>query len=206
MKGLFNLDSAPMRALGFLGDLMLLNGLFVICCIPVVTVGPALTAMNYVVLKMRIGEEGSIPQTFFRSFRQNFRQGLILGLVFMAAGLFFGFDLYLVWRNEFALAVRVVVTMMAVLYAMTLLYAFPLLAWFENSIRQTIRNAVVLSVVSLHRTVMMLLLVAACVMGTLYNEFTLKYGILVWILLGFSGVSYINSALLKKTFAKFEGE
>ena len=52
MRGVFNPDSPMMRALGVVWDLIVLNLLFLVCCIPVVTIGPAITALHYVTTKM----------------------------------------------------------------------------------------------------------------------------------------------------------
>ena len=51
MRGVFNPDSPMMRALGVVWDLIVLNLLFLVCCIPVVTIGPAITALHYVTTK-----------------------------------------------------------------------------------------------------------------------------------------------------------
>ena len=75
------LDSPLMQALNKLGDLMWLNVLTLICCIPIVTIGPSLTAMHYIALKIARNEEGYITRDFFKSFRANLRQGIIIGLI-----------------------------------------------------------------------------------------------------------------------------
>ena len=63
MRGVFNPDSPMMRALGVVWDLIVLNLLFLVCCIPVVTIGPAITALHYVTTKMA-GEKDVIPGKF----------------------------------------------------------------------------------------------------------------------------------------------
>ena len=206
MRGLFSLDSSLMRFLDKIADLMILNLLFVVCCVPVVTIGPALTALHYTAFKLRAGEEGAVLRTFLRSFRQNFRQGTVIGLLMLLAGGFLAFDLRTVWGGPAGGTMRFAVTAAALAYLMVLLYVFPLLARFDNSVTATIRNAFALSVTSLPRTASMLMLVAACVMLTLYNAETIKYGILAWLLLGFSSVTYANTFLLEKTFAKYTSQ
>ena len=58
MRGVFNPDSPMMRALGVVWDLIVLNLLFLVCCIPVVTIGPAITALHYVTTKMAGEKDG----------------------------------------------------------------------------------------------------------------------------------------------------
>ena len=70
---LFNMDNAFYRAVGKMVDLIWLNLLTVLCCIPVVTAGASLTAMYYVSLRMVKNEESSITKNFFKSFKENFQ-------------------------------------------------------------------------------------------------------------------------------------
>ena len=86
MRGVFNPDSPMMRALGVVWDLIVLNLLFLVCCIPVVTIGPAITALHYVTTKMAGEKDGTpVVGNFFKSFRANFRQGVLMGICFPAA-------------------------------------------------------------------------------------------------------------------------
>ena len=81
MRGVFNPDSPLMRALGVVWDLIVLNLLFLVCCIPVVTIGPAITALHYVTTKMAGEKDGTpVVGNFFKSFRANFRQGVLMGM------------------------------------------------------------------------------------------------------------------------------
>ena len=70
----FDLDSPLMQVLNKVADLLWLNILTLICCIPIVTAGASLTAMNYMALKIVRNEECYITKGFFKSFKQNFKQ------------------------------------------------------------------------------------------------------------------------------------
>ena len=72
MRNLFSMDSGIFRFLTRLADLMILNILFIVCCIPIVTIGASVTSLYYVTLKMAVNEEGYIAKAFLKSFRQNF--------------------------------------------------------------------------------------------------------------------------------------
>ena len=80
---LFEEGSALQRFLGKTADLMILNLVTLLMCIPVSTAGAALTGMHYVLLKMVRGEEGYIVRSFFRSFKRNLRQATILWAFFL---------------------------------------------------------------------------------------------------------------------------
>ena len=81
MGRIFGLESPFMNFLNRVADLIWLNILTMICCIPVVTIGASLTAMNYVLLKMAKNEEGYITKAFFKSFKQNFKQATLILLI-----------------------------------------------------------------------------------------------------------------------------
>lgn len=64
-----------------MADLILLNLIFLLCCIPVVTIGPAITALYAVSLRSVRYGDGYVIQTFFRSFKQNFKQSFVVGMI-----------------------------------------------------------------------------------------------------------------------------
>ena len=74
MRGIFSYDNPVMRFIGKFWDVLILNILWLICSIPVFTIGAATTAVYYVTLKLARDDDGYTIRSFFRSFRQNFRQ------------------------------------------------------------------------------------------------------------------------------------
>ena len=96
MDKLFNMDNKFFTVMGHVADLMILNIVFLICCLPVVTIGASLTALHYVTLKMARNEESYIVRSFFKSFKQNFRQATIINLIMLAVGAVLYVDLNIV--------------------------------------------------------------------------------------------------------------
>ena len=205
MRNLFNMDNPLFRTLGKLADLMILNFVFMICCIPVVTIGAALTGMNYVTLKIAEEEEGYIVKGFFKSFRQNFKQATIIWPILLFFGIVLGLDFYILsaGTGTFIKAIRIMLMIITVVYAMLLVYVFPVLARFDNSIKITIKNALIMAIADFPRTIVMVVITVGSVLVTLLNGYTIAYGLLVWILCGFSLVAYLNSLFMKKIFAKY---
>ena len=78
-----------------------LNLLWFICCIPIVTAGASTTALYYVTLKMVKDEESGLTRAFFHSFKENFRQGTIIWLILLAAGIVLGIDGYVLYHLRF---------------------------------------------------------------------------------------------------------
>ena len=114
-----------------------LNILWLICCLPIVTIGASTTALFYVTLKMAEDRDDGLTGMFFRAFRQNFLPATKLWLVLLGAGAFLAMDGYIVWhiwsQSIFWTLVAALLIVAAIVYAVVLLYAFPLLARFENT-------------------------------------------------------------------------
>lgn len=209
---LFNIDSPVMQTLSKIADLMLLNIVFLICCLPIVTIGAALTGLNYVTLKMAEKEEGYIIKGFFKSFRQNFFQSTVMWIIMLIIGLVIGLDFYILSASTgtFITVIRLVLAVTSLVYLMVFTYLFAVLARFYNNIRNTFRNALFMAIADFPRTLLMMVIIAGSVLLTFFNTNTLAWGILIWLLAGFSLISYANGFFLKKIFAKYspkeEGE
>ncbi len=125
-----------------------LNLLWLICCLPIVTVGASTTALFYVTLKVAKNEEGSLTKSFFHSFRENFRQATVIWLILLAVGIVLGIDGYIFYHMRFENAFWTVATAVfliaAAAYAIILMYIFPLLARFDNTTVTMFKNAIML--------------------------------------------------------------
>ena len=207
MSNLFNPDNRFFTFMGRVADLMILNILCIICCIPVITIGPAITAMFYVTLKMARNEESYVIRGFFHSFKQNFRQGVIIHLIMLVVGAVLLFDLYFTRQmsgeNRLYMVLGYIFMVAIALYLMVFTYVYPMLAKFYNTIRNSFRNALLVSIRHLPYTVLMLLITAAPVILMFFVPQTAAYVILFYILLGFSTIAYINSRFFVKIFDRY---
>lgn len=154
MGKFFNLDSPFVQFMNRVADLMWLNILFLLCCIPVVTVGASVTAMYYVTLKMVRNEESYITKLFFKSFKQNFLQATVIWIIFITAGFLLFVD-YRILSGQMGLnidngSVRTVMQVLLIavfiFYVFTITFVFPLLSKFDNTIKNTIKNAFIMSI------------------------------------------------------------
>ena len=96
MNNLFNPDNKFFAFMGKVADLMILNLLCIVCCLPIVTAGASITALYYVTLKIARNEETYIARGFFHSFKENFKQATIIHLIMIVLGALLIFDLYFV--------------------------------------------------------------------------------------------------------------
>lgn len=204
MGRLFNLDSPLFSFLNRLADLFFLNILTMICCIPVITAGASLTALNYVVLKMVRNEEGYLTRAFFKSFKQNFKQATIIWLIFLAViGILAGDAFIMKYSSvEFPSWLRIALTVLAFTVFFVWVHVFPVLAKFENSIRQTFKNALFMGILALPKTILMMV----CWLIPVGASIFFIRAVPLVLILGISGPAFLCALLYNKTFKRFEPE
>ena len=194
------------RFLRYLCDLMVVNWLWILCSLPVVTIGPATCALFAVTLRLARDENVSVLRTFFRAFRNNFKSGLLLGLI--------GIGLLVVGATDFLFALeqtglfRKLFIVVAVIVLCVLLivvsYAFALQARFENSLTGQIKNAFTLAVCSPGWTVLMWAIYLLPIAGLLlWPELFLQVLGFLYLMIGISGPAFLGSFVLKHIFARF---
>ena len=159
MDRFFSMDNKFFTFMGKVADLCILNIVCLICCIPIVTAGASITAMFFVTMKMVKNEESYIIKSFFKSFRQNFKQATVINLIMLAVATILYVDLRIVNQmgQPISQILHVIFLAFTVLYAMVFMYIYPVLAKFYNSTRNTFINAVLMSVRHLPYTVLMAL-------------------------------------------------
>ena len=206
MSNFFSIDSPLLRALNKVADLIWLNILFIVCCIPVFTLGAALSAMYSVTLKMTANEEGSISQCFFKAFRQNFKQATILWLILLGFGLVIILD-FLVVPFMGGIIYEIAfwfLCVIGILYIMVFSFSFPLQSKFENTVKRTLMNALFLSFFHLFPTTIVVSLLTAIPGLIVYFVPSLILKALPFvILILFSGIAFLNSKLLMPIFRQY---
>lgn len=202
---IFNADSPLMEGLSKITDLVILNLVVLVCCIPVITAGAALTGMHYVLLKIVRNEEGYIVRSYFKSFKENFLQATGIWLIFLALGSVFVLDLRLTGGGagsgiQLPVLFRYLLVAGGVYIFMIYLYVFPLLARFKNSVPGTLRNAAVLTAASFPRTIGMAVVTIAFPLVVILFKPILP----LLILLGISGPGYVCALLYNPVFKRLE--
>ena len=206
MSKLFRMDSPLMRFLTKIADLMVLNILFCVTSIPLITIGASWTALYSVTLKMVRDEEGSVSRSYFRSFCQNFRQATLLWLGVLVVLALLVLDIRVLNGMAGGTApglLRVGVEILALLGIMVLQYLFPSLARFEASLADTLKNACMMALAHLPKTALMTAAAVGAVWITLINNTTIAVGLMVWPLIGFALMAFGNSGILRKIFDNY---
>ena len=197
MRNLFNYENPFIQFLVRVGDLIILNMLFILCSAPVVTLGASLTALHRVTQNMLFEQEEPLLKAFFRAFRQNFKQSTLAWLVELVVIVSLVCDVLLVmayFNGGLAKAMYILVAVLAILVAGVYAYLMPLIARYENGTRQQVNNAVVLAIIKLPKTVLLVLISVPVFVQTL----------IFWVIIGFAFVSFIESSILKPVFQQLE--
>ena len=166
------LDHIAIRALSRLFDLILLNVLWVLFSLPVVTAGASAAALYSVMLKIVANEEGYIVRGFWEAFKSNFKQSTVIWLILLAVGAALGAGFVIVSSFTGAPA-RVGMALLGAavfLYLTELIFVFPLIARFENTTLEMMKNAVVIPLARLKFMVPVILLTAASLILTFLNR------------------------------------
>lgn len=204
MGRFFNLDSPVMVFLSKMADLMILNLLTLLLCIPIITAGDAITALYYMTIKIVKGEEGYIVRGYFKSFKENFKQATLIWLMVLVLGIVLIGDFMILSNSNmsFEQVLTVLIMIVTVLYVFTVVYVFPVLSRFENTIKNTIRNSFLMSIMSLPRTVLIIIINVLPIVLLLLIPQAMPF----LIMFGFSVPAYLCSRQFVKIFKKFEPE
>lgn len=164
-----------------------------------IPLGPALTAMHYVLLKIVRDEDSYVTKSYFKSLKENFKQASILQVIQFTAGGILLLD-FLLMKDKTGIYRYLVIAIALILY-MVSLYIFPLLSKFVNTVTGTLKNAALMSILALPKTVLMVL-VSAVPLVIVYF-FDMK-AIPILILFGIAGPGFVHALLYNNTFKRFE--
>lgn len=205
----FNYDNPFWQFMARAWDLMILNLICVLLCLPVITAGAALTALYYVTLKMAEDRESRIYRSFFKAFRENLLQAFAIEGILAAAGaaIVLNIRYFILGDQGFqGLAVMEAGAGNMLLYAMMIaailfylmlcLYVFAVQARFSNPVLRTIGNSLFMAVRHLPLTILMLAADALFI----YIAGSFVPWLAFWLI---SGTAYINSLFLCRIFRKY---
>lgn len=200
MSNLFNMDNPFFTALGKICDMLFLSVVWALLCIPVVTIGPANTALYYATAKVIRRERGYLFREFFKSFKMNFKRAAILGVILTFIFVVMGFDLMWAYGNingsgstgSILFGIFIAITFLLVCFST---YAFPVLSRFDMTVKQLAKAAAFMSMRHLPFTLAMVVVTAAGVVGVLF--------IPILIFIAPAAVTLINSLLMERILKKY---
>ncbi|MBH1939499.1 YesL family protein [Mobilitalea sibirica] len=195
-----NYDTNFMKHLGRLSDILILGIWSAVCSIPIVTMGASISATYYVTLKMVRDEENSVTKGFFRGFKANFKKATLIWIVMVALAVFFYFNFLLMNAMEmkYENIIRILNIIIVVNIYFVSVYIFPLLVFFENTLKNTIKNSVILAFTNIPKSIMVFMINIGPFVALYYFPYFFPFIVLFSI----SVTCFINSILIRGVFDK----
>lgn len=210
MGKIFDINSPVMRFLAMVANLFMANLLFIICCLPVVTVGASFAALNKVV-KDVLSEKGdaAVFKPFFRAFCEYFKQATVIWLIMVIVLVVAAWSVLLsaAMGDAVSKLSQTVFGIVAIVVLAVALYLFPLIARFQNTLGRHLRNALILAIANLPRTVLITVVNAIPFLVAYNCTLEVILGLVFyWVIIGPAiGICFTNW-LLGPVFRKFEPE
>ncbi len=199
----FDYDSSFMRFMSLLSRLTLINLLWLLCCIPVVTAGAATMAQHYSVDRLIDGNYSSF-QNFKKGFRFQWKRATIVWLILAILSIAFFIAYQMLSAME--MQGKQMLILLAVLAYMTLfvimLWVFPVMLHFNGSLQEILFNSFMLCFMHIPTSLLAILFYG--IAGYLLLGFRLTTGLVM--LFGPSLVIYANLCMFRKVFRKYTGE
>lgn len=197
----FSNDNPFFEFMGELGDWMILNVLFILTSLPLVTIGMSMTAMYKIALRKRRGESNYIIREYFKACREEWKQSTVLWLILLVSGSVFIFDL--IYTRKWGIVFSVAIVILMVIWSFLFSYVFPLQARFQNSIKNTMKNALFLAVKYFPYTLLIAALNLIPVICLLAGARVTMMVTPIYCFIGFGITAKINSILFSRIFDGF---
>ncbi len=202
MNRIFNLDNGFFRALSKFVDCIYLSLLFIISCIPLFTIGAALTALYYTVQKVLRNDRGYVGSEYWHAFKTNFKQATIIWLIVAVVGIIMSLDIQILdAMDEAGHAIgktSIFFRVMMILEVVWCIYLFPYMARFINTNKIIMKNAAFIAILNLPRTILLGLLLL--VFGLIVYIFPIAIFIVPAL------YTWVSNRILEKIFRKYMSE
>lgn len=197
----FSVESPLYKFMQSLWDILKLNFMWIIFCIPIVTIGGSTIAAFSVLLRMSEDQEGNVIKDFWKAFKENWKQGIFIGLLppICFEAVFLDFQLYNAVENG-GLGILIVGCFSAYIFIFCLIYVFPLLARYDNTVINSIKNSFRIGMKFFGRTFLLLAIIAVEVLIIFWNPTTKFVGALI----GPACIMYTISGVAMHIFRKIE--
>lgn len=187
--------------MGNVGDWIILNVLFVVTSLPIVTIGMSMTAMYKIAMRRMRKESAYVIREYLEACRAEWKQATKIWIILLAAAVLLVFDfLYVVKLGKIlSIAVGCLIFIWTILFS----FVFPFQARFENSLKDTLKNALYLGIKNLPVTLLIVFLNVIPVMCVIAGAFATMMAMPIYLLFGFGFTAMINSFLFNKIFNAF---
>mgnify|MGYP002679895882 FL=1 len=208
LDGVFNMDNPLFRFVNRIADMIVLNVIFLVSCVPIFTIGPALTALYYVAINTWGREDGYIFKMYIKSFKENFKQSTVMWLILLAVGIILSVDVWY-WVSQWKVTgtgiykpLTVVSVVMLMVYLMIFTFVWPLLAKFNNSNRGTIKNALAMVLTHVPETILIWAIFALVA----FIVYMVSFARIAVFFIGVSLIAYLQALVFRHIFKPYLGE
>lgn len=197
-----------LRALDVFGELFSLNVIFLICSLPIFTLGASITALYSVSFKIIEKKEGSIFNDFLNAFKKNFKQATLawIGMLFYCMVLFAQYYLIIKTAGIIGSIYIVVLFMSVIIGALVITLIFPIISRYNNSIRMVIKNSFLLAISNLGACIKVFCLWAGTIMISVIYPVIFLHSWFLWLLIAFAVIGYLSARIVYKVFNKVENK
>lgn len=201
--GIFDYNGKLYKFLVVFWNIVLVGVLWIVCSIPVFTIGPASCAAYYAMVKSVRNGEDRVFKDFFKSFKDNFKQGVIMGLVYLAVSALFTFATVFYYRQGSAgLGMRWFFYILILLLLCTVTYAFAWLSRFVMSTKHALFYPVMITLLHFKESLGLIVFWAAAIVGLYWAYNTFLFPILIVLIPGFKCL--LDSFMIENVMKKYE--
>lgn len=180
MAGFFSTNSKLYKFMSRLTDVLKLNFMWLIFSLPIVTIGISTIAAYTVALQMAENQEGYIAREFLRAFCENWKQGIAMSFINIICiwAVYLDFQVYNAVQEN-SLIFLIVGVISAYVFVFSLLYVYPLLARYENTVMNSLKNSFRIGMKYFLRSVLLIIILAFEAAVMFWNTTTLILVILI---------------------------
>lgn len=200
----FNPNSPFFRFMDTLARFAFLNWCFILSCLPIITIGAALSGMHATLLKYISVESTPLVKSYWHAFKQNFKQATITWLILLAGFSILGFNIafWHKFQGMIGLPILVIVIIATAVLVLVMELVLPLIGVFTNSIKQAFKNALLMIITNFVPT-MLLVWIDGCAYVIFYLT---NIGRVMFLIFGFAFWLYIKAFVHRKLFSKYTSE
>lgn len=202
MSKLFDHDAPLMQVMIMIGNMIVLNILWLVCCIPVITAGAATTAVYYTMYQYATDGSEAVFKPFFKTFIKEFKQSTLLWLLLLAIGGVLVCDIWFLASVPQFRALWVVLGLLLFLYAIALTHSFAILGRFDTTIKTALKSCYLVFVMNFWRSMLVLLLSAAPILIVIFMPYQVLNTLPVWVGVAFGVIFYFNARIFIKSFER----
>ncbi|MGX8793010.1 YesL family protein [Oceanobacillus oncorhynchi] len=206
MGSILGIDGPVYHFLSRVVELILLNIVFILFSLPIVTIGASVTAMFSITLKMVRGEEGGLINGFWQAFKNNFKQSTLIWGLLALFGIILALNYFFLqfYTGKFSTIILMSLVMFSAIFCIYLVLIFPYIARYNCTIKEACINVIKISIANMYFILLIIVFILGPGVLMLFSPLWLVIKIYMDIFIGFSFIAYVSSFMIRRIFEKYE--